>query len=153
MIIALNNKSNLDKYQFLSYQDQLGTIKGNSQIILCPTYLNINLFHKSNISLGAQNVSENDSGAFTGEISAKDLKKSGVEYCIVGHSERREYQNESNEEVFRKIEKLLENDITPILCVGETKEERENGEVEQVLTRELDIATRDLTDIQKERMM
>ena len=153
MIIVLNNKSNIDKYQFLDYQEIIGTLDTNSKIILCPTFLNINLCHLRRISLGSQNVSSHENGAFTGEVSAKDLKVSGVEYAIVGHSERRENQNETDEEIHEKILRLFEYDMIPILCIGETKEERERGEIEQVLTRELDIATRDLTDIQKSRML
>lgn len=153
MIIALNNKSNLDKYQFLDYQEKLGNIKTSSKIILCPTYLNVNLFHLTKVRLGAQNVSENDSGAYTGEISASDLKKAGVEYCLVGHSERREYQHESNEEVYKKIEKLLENDIIPILCVGETKEQRDNQQVEIIIKEELQRIMESLSEEQKNRII
>ena len=153
MIIALNNKSNLDKYQFLDYQEKLGTIKSDSQIILCPTHLNVNLFHNTNMDLGAQNVSENDSGAYTGEISAADLKKSGVKYCLVGHSERREYQNESNDRIYKKIEKLLENDIIPILCVGETKEQRDNHQVEMVLREELQSTIQFLSEEDQKRII
>ena len=106
MIIALNNKSNLDKYEFLDYQRKLSSLNTNSNIIVCPTLLNINLYNITKFSLGAQNVSMNDEGAYTGEVSAKDLKTSGVEYCIVGHSERRAYQKESDEEINEKIKKF-----------------------------------------------
>ena len=153
MIIVLNNKSNMDKYEFLDYQEKIGTLDTNSKIILCPTYLNINLCHLRRVSLGAQNVSPYEEGAFTGEVSAKELKASGVKYCIVGHSERREHQKETDEEIHEKIRRLLDNDMKPILCVGETKEERERGEVNQVLTKELEIATKDLTDREKARLI
>ena len=153
MIIALNNKSNLNKDEFLEYQQQLATLKTNSKIILCPTFLNINLMNLTKIYLGAQNVSCNDKGAYTGEISAKDLKESEVDYCIVGHSERRENQKESLEEIHNKIIKLLEADIVPILCIGETKEERDNHLVEKVLERELTSALEGLTDEQKRNII
>ena len=153
MIIALNNKSNLDKYEFLKYQEELGTIETNFKVIACPTLLNINLFVLSKVSLGAQNVSSRDEGAYTGEVSAKDLKSSGVEYCIVGHSERREYQKETNEEIHEKIVKLLENDIRPILCVGETKEEREQNKTNSIIKEELDIAIKDLTAEEKSKII
>ena len=149
MIIALNNKSNLDKEQFLAYQEKLSSITTNHQMILCPTNLNINLHHISNVELGAQNVNTKEDGAYTGEVSARQLKASGVKYCIVGHSERREYQKETNEEINQKIKELIANDITPILCVEETKEQRENNQVEEVLKEELVVGTEGLEANQK----
>ena len=79
------------------------------------------------ISVGAQNVSEFDMGAHTGEISAEMLKDAGVQYCIIGHSERREYNGETDEQIRYKLKKLLETGITPILCVGESAAQRERG--------------------------
>ena len=86
MIVILNNKSNLSKDEFLNYQEELKKIKSPYEIVLCPTYLNIGLFNIDNISLGSQNVSCNSDGAYTGEISARSLKKIGVSYSLVGHS-------------------------------------------------------------------
>ena len=137
MIVILNNKSNLSKDEFLNYQEELKKIKSPYEIVLCPTYLNIGLFNIDNISLGSQNVSCNSDGAYTGEISARSLKKIGVSYSLVGHSERRAYQKETNKEINEKIKRLLENDITPVLCVGETKEERENNQVEEVIRKQI----------------
>ncbi|MDE5704283.1 MAG: triose-phosphate isomerase, partial [Bacteroidales bacterium] len=77
--------------------------------------------------VGAQDVSEHGQGAYTGEISADMLRSMGVEYCIVGHSERRKYFHETDEQVARKVENLLKEDITPIVCVGESLEDREAG--------------------------
>jgi len=107
----------------------------------------------SNIKLGSQNVSASDNGAYTGEISASQLKSYQVEYAIVGHSERREYQRETNEEINKKIKQLYKNDITPILCIGETLEERKQNKVNEVLEEELTIATRDLTEEEKKRLI
>ena len=153
MIIALNNKSNLGKEDFLAYQEKMRNVKSDSQIIMCPTFLNINLFHLTNASLGAQNVSRTTPGAYTGEISAKDLKASGVEYTIIGHSERRQYQKESLEDIHEKLKMLLEQGITPILCIGETKEEREQNKVEEVLGRELETATDGLGEEEKKKII
>lgn len=138
MIIALNNKSNLEKNEFINYLSELKNIKTNDTLILCPTYLNIPLVN-IDILLGSQNVSNKDNGAYTGEISATQLKQFGVKYAIVGHSERREYQKETNEDIKEKINKLIENGITPILCIGESKEERENNTYKEVLKEELSI--------------
>ncbi len=153
MILVLNNKSNLTKYEFLTYQERLSTIKTHTKVVLCPNYLNISLFNLTKIELGAQNVSATDEGAYTGEVAAKELKENGVKYCIVGHSERREYQNETDELVFSKILELLKNDIIPILCIGETKEERESNKVEEVIRKELEYAVNRLDDSQKSRLV
>ena len=137
MIVVLNNKSNLEKQEFINYLNNLKNVKTNNTLILCPTYLNIPLV--DGILLGSQNVSKFDDGAYTGEISAKQLKSYGVKYSIVGHSERREYQKETNEDIKEKVIKLIENDITPILCIGESKEERQNNTYKEVLKEELSI--------------
>ena len=79
------------------------------------------------ISVGAQNVSEFDMGAHTGEISAEMLKDAGVQYCIIGHSERRQYNHETDEQIHTKLQKLLAVGITPILCVGESLAQRQQG--------------------------
>lgn len=147
MIVALNNKSNLEKDEFINYLNNLKRISTNSTLILCPTYLNIPLV--DGVLLGSQNVSKENNGAFTGEISAKQLKSYGVQYSIVGHSERREYQKETNEDIKEKIIKLQENDIIPILCIGESKIERENGTYKEVLKEELSI----LNDISKDNII
>ena len=139
MIIALNNKCNFKIEEFLTYQQELNKIVDNNLIVLCPTSLYLSVAKLDNIKLGAQNTSCTKEGAYTGEISATQLKSLNVEYCIVGHSERRKNQKESNEEIKEKITRLLEENITPILCVGETKEEREKKQVEQILKKELEI--------------
>lgn len=147
MIVALNNKSNLSKEDFISYLNNLKGISTNSTLILCPTYLNIPLV--DGILLGSQNVSKENDGAFTGEISAKQLKSYNVKYSIVGHSERREYQKETNEDIKEKIIKLQENGIIPIMCIGESKIERENGTYKEVLKEELSI----LNDLPKDNII
>ena len=153
MIIALNNKSNLEKEDFKKYLEELKTVETTETLILCPTFLNISMVSNSNIKLGSQNVSVSDNGAYTGEISASQLKSYQVEYAIVGHNERREYQRETNEEINKKIKQLFKNDITPILCIGETLEERKQNKVNRVLEEELTIATRDLTEEEKKRLI
>ena len=91
-------------------------------------------FAGTGIMLGAQNVHFAEEGAFTGEISVRQLEEIGVDFCIVGHSERRQYFGETNETVNRKLHKLFETDITPIMCVGEGLAEREAGQ-EQAIVR------------------
>ena len=153
MIIALNNKSNLNKKEFKDYYKKLLTIKTKMKLILCPTFLNIGLVYNDKILLGSQNVSKNDNGAFTGEISASQLHDYGVKYTIVGHSERREYQRETYEEINKKIRKLIDNNITPILCVGETLEERKSNQFKQVLDAELLSAIKGLDSKSKSKII
>jgi triosephosphate isomerase (TIM) len=92
----------------------------------------------SAIALGAQNVSEHKQGAYTGEVSASMLKEFGCRYVIVGHSERRQLFGESDSQVAAKFSATLDAGLTPILCVGETLEEREAGRTEEVVARQMD---------------
>jgi triosephosphate isomerase len=91
----------------------------------------------SGIALGSQDVSAHEQGAYTGEISAPMLKDFAVRYAIVGHSERRQYHGESDEQVAHKAQRALSAGITPIVCVGETLAEREAGKTEEVVKRQL----------------
>ncbi len=91
----------------------------------------------SRIELGAQDVSEHESGAFTGEVSAGMLREFETQYCLVGHSERRQYHGETDAMVAVKAQRALAAGITPIVCVGETLAEREAGETELVVKRQL----------------
>lgn len=91
----------------------------------------------SNVSLCSQNVHFEEKGAFTGEISPVMLKDLGVKYCIVGHSERRHVFGETDEMISKKVSKLLEHEITPVLCIGETKEQRDKGKTFDVLKEQL----------------
>jgi len=89
------------------------------------------------IKLAAQNMHWEDKGAYTGEISPLMLKEIGIDYCIIGHSERRQYFNETDETVNKKIEAALNHGIKPIICVGETLEQRDNNEEEQVVEKQV----------------
>ena len=86
-----------------------------------------------------------ESGAYTGEVSPNMLKSVGVEYVIIGHSERRAYFAETDETVNKKIKSALKNDLKPIVCVGETLEQRENGETEKIITTQVEKALKDIT--------
>ena len=112
------------------------------RIVICPNYLQLSKFSqnhlsKINFSMGAQNVSGNNSGAFTGEISVEHLKEfSEVSYCIVGHSERRS-AGETDAMIKAKVKQLLTKNITPIICIGESHEIQEKGETEKFLISQL----------------
>ncbi len=103
----------------------------------------------SKIKIGAQNVHWAKSGAYTGEISADMLKEYGVKYVIIGHSERRQYFGETNETVNNRTLLALENELTPIVCVGETLLERENGQTEKVLLKQLTEGLKGVEDVTK----
>ena len=102
-----------------------------------------------NLRIGAQNMHFEDSGAFTGEVSADRLKSIGVTYVIIGHSERRAMFNETDESVNKKLHKAFEKELTPILCVGESLEQRENGKVEAFIGNQLKL---DLAGLTKEQV-
>ena len=95
------------------------------------------LLASSAIELGAQDVSAHEAGAFTGELSGTMLKEFGVRYCLVGHSERRQYHFETDTLVALKAQRALASGMTPIVCVGETLDEREAGKTEEVVKRQL----------------
>ena len=103
----------------------------------------------SNIHLGAQNVHFADHGAFTGEISADMLLEAGVEYVIIGHSERRQYFGETDETVNKRTLTALEKGLKPIVCVGESLEERETGKTEEVLKGQIVNGLKGIEDITK----
>lgn len=110
-------------------------------IVICPPFTALaqvyNIIKDSFVLLGAQNMFYEDEGAYTGEISGKFLKTIGCEFVIIGHSERRKYFNETDTDVNKKIKKALNFGLTPIVCVGETLEEREKGETEVVIKKEI----------------
>ncbi|MCI7702302.1 MAG: triose-phosphate isomerase [Tenericutes bacterium] len=145
MIIALNNKSNLTKEEFLKYKEDIQKLNfKTSNVILIPSNIYLAAANIPNISLGSQNVSMYEMGPHTGEVSASQLKQLGVSYCLVGHSERRKEQHETNIEIRNKIKNLLNQGIIPILCIGETKEEKNTAHT--VIYQELQEALIGLTE-------
>jgi triosephosphate isomerase (TIM) len=114
--------------------------QGGVECALCPPYLEqvCGRLQGTQIACGAQNLSEHPQGAYTGEVSAAMLKEFGCRYVIVGHSERRQHYGESDARVAAKFAAAQAAGLTPILCVGETLEERESGRTEEVVARQLD---------------
>lgn len=122
--------------------DQLEDIElGDTQLIICPPFPYLEMAsdygNDSYFMVGAQNVSEHESGAYTGEISAGMLASMEMDFCIVGHSERRQYFNETDQQVAQKVNQLLKNDIRPIVCCGEVLEEREANQQFEVVKRQI----------------
>jgi triosephosphate isomerase len=110
-------------------------------VVICPPFTSLALAAKalkgSSVHLGAQNMADQDEGAYTGEISWKMLKSAGCEYVILGHSERRQYYGETNAKVNAKAKKALANGLLPIVCVGETLKEREDGVTKNVISTQV----------------
>ncbi len=121
-------------------------------VLICPPYTSLYLLNKElkdrKVLLGAQNMSYEDEGAYTGEISPLMLKDMDIEYVILGHSERRQFFSENDEIINKKIKKAIEHNLKPILCVGETLEERESGKDKEKVKNQI-IA--DLENIDKEK--
>ncbi len=121
-----------------SVVDNLSEVE-NTNIVFCPPFTGLsNLNIKPPFYLGAQNCYYKDSGAFTGEISLDMLLECGVNYIIVGHSERRNIFNEDNELISKKIKKIITAGINPILCIGETLDDRNNGKAYEVIEKQLE---------------
>ena len=125
----------------------------NDNIVICPSSLFISMYQNTNYKYGAQNVSKDKNGATTGEISASQLKSLNCVYCIVGHSERRQTQGETDADTNIKLERLLEENIIPILCIGETLEERESGKANEIVAREISGAFTNLDKDQIEKIV
>jgi triosephosphate isomerase (TIM) len=124
------------------------------EVVLCVPFTDLSVLsknlHGSLIQLGAQNVHWEESGAYTGEISGLMLKELGVRYVIVGHSERRQYFGETDETVNWRLKAAQKFGLTPILCVGETKQQRDAGETEALITSQIE---KDLVGIDQDNLV
>jgi triosephosphate isomerase len=157
LIIAGNWKMNKTVAEALDLvrglKIELANVK-EVDIVVCPPYTALGEVSKaildSNIRLGAQNMSEHNVGAFTGEIAAVMLKEFSVRYVILGHSERRQYQKESDSLIAKKAAAVHAASLKPIVCVGETLAEREGGQTEKVLQTQV---SGSLTGLSKDQMV
>ena len=155
-VIAGNWKMNMLPNETIQFIEDLAPLVKDTEheVILCVPYTD--LFYalltaqNTNIKIGAQNMHFAESGAYTGEVSGKMLKSINVEYVIIGHSERRQYFNETDETVNKKVKAAFENGLKPIVCVGETLEQREAGKVEEIITNQTKLALEGLTNEQVE---
>lgn len=157
-LIAGNWKMNKTVSEAVKLVEELKPLvkEAEAEVVVCPTFvcLNeaVNAAKESNISVGAQNMHYKDSGAYTGEISPVFLKDMKVEYVILGHSERRQYFKEDDSEINKKVIAALDHGLKPILCVGETLEQREAGKAFHVIAIQLkgclaDLESRNLDDL------
>jgi triosephosphate isomerase len=147
-IVAGNWKMNLDYQTGVSlFSEIVNMVKdeviGQQEVVVCSPAIHLyslgQLAHSAtNVSIGAQNIYQAESGAFTGEISASQVKSVGADYVILGHSERRAYFGETDEVLAEKVNVALKNQLTPIFCIGETKEERESGQFFDIIKSQLE---------------
>lgn len=147
-IVAGNWKMNNDYEEGLSLFSEIvnmvhDEVTGKQQVVVCSPFIHLHSLVQlakgySKISVGAQNAHQAESGAYTGEISAKMVHSTGAEYVILGHSERRQYFGETNELLAKKVDTALKNSLKPIFCIGETLQEREAKQHFDVIKKQLE---------------
>ena len=147
-IVAGNWKMNLDYNEGLSLFSEVANmvkdeVTGNQQVVVCSPFIHLYSLAQlakghSHVAIGAQNAHQAESGAYTGEISAKMIKSVGAQYVILGHSERRHYFGETNELLAAKVDTVLKHGLKPIFCIGETLEEREADKHFDVIKTQLE---------------
>ena len=145
IIIAGNwkmHKTQAESLEFVqSFKPAVEDSPENREIVLCVPFTSLTAMsknlHGSRVRLGAQNMHWEDKGAYTGEIAGDMLTEIGINYVIIGHSERRQYFGETDETVNRRVLAVQKHGMTPILCVGETKQQRDGGETENIIINQL----------------
>lgn len=139
LIVAANWKMNMTICEGIKFLETFGTMDGN--VLIFPSYITLAAlaleFRKKNIFYGPQNFHYEDKGAYTGEISIPMIQELGCDYLLVGHSERRKYYNETDENIRRKIQKGIHSDLKVLLCIGENLKERKDSEWKKVLEKQL----------------
>ena len=152
-IIAGNWKMNKDLNETVDLMKELiPLVKGAKvDVVFCPSYLSlqkaVEMAKDSNVSIGAQNMHYEKEGAFTGEVAGEMIKVIGVDYVILGHSERRQYYNETDETVNKKALKALALGLKPIVCCGETLKERESGKAKERVVSQVENSLKNIDQI------
>lgn len=146
------NKTASEASEFI--KELTESVKGaKNDVLICVPFTNletaVRLTEGTNVKVGAQNMDYHDSGAYTGEVSADMLLDAGVKYVVIGHSERREYYNETDKTVNLKVLKALEKGITPVLCCGESLEQREGGITFDWVRMQIKLALAGVDDVTK----
>jgi len=152
-LVAGNWKMNMNVADSLSLVgsiiSKISEVNSDTDIILFPPFTSLyavtEKFPSSNFSIGAQNIHHKDEGAFTGEISADMVVSCGCKYVLIGHSERRQYFFEDDYLINLKLKKALKANLKPVLCVGESLEQRENGSYEKVVDNQVTLCLRDVS--------
>ena len=158
-IVAGNWKMNKTPSEAGALVDELiPLVKSDDvDVVFCVPAINIipvgEKIKGTNVALGAQNMYYEESGAYTGEIAPSMLEEAGVKYVIIGHSERRDYFGETNEDVNKKVLKALEHGITPIMCCGESLEQREQGVTMDFIRQQVKVGLQNVTSEQAKTMV
>lgn len=143
-IVVANLKMNLTVTQISNYLEDIKEVMNSKKVVICPTSIYLPYFLKNKYSVGIQNIAATEEGAFTGEVSASQVSSMGIKYAIVGHSERRQLFNETDTIINKKVLLGIKNKLTIILCIGETKEEKDMLKTDKILKRQLINALRDI---------
>ncbi|AOR24417.1 triose-phosphate isomerase [Clostridium taeniosporum] len=158
-IIAGNWKMNKTVDEAVKVVEELKPLVKDAtcDVVVCPTFVCLDAVKKavagSNIKVAAQNMHFEESGAFTGEVAPGMLEAMGIEYVVLGHSERREYFNETDEAINKKVKAAFAHNITPIVCCGETLEQRESGVTDNFIACQIKVDIAGLTKDQAEKVV
>lgn len=158
-IIAGNWKMFKNRDETKTFLESFKSLVADAQVdvLICPPFTSletaVEVCKGSNVQIGAQNIHWEDEGAFTGEIAPPMLQALGVTHCIIGHSERRQYFGETDEDVNKKVKAALNHNLTPLVCVGETLEERKKGISKDVCRRQVEGALAGLDKAQGEKLV
>ena len=158
IVIAGNWKMHKNQAESLAFvqafKAEIENTDENREIVLCAPFTSLTVMsknlHGSRIKLGAQNIHWEEQGAYTGEIAGPMLEEIGVSYVIIGHSERRQYFGETDETVNLRLKAAQKYGLQPILCVGETKEQRDRGETENIIINQI---KKDLVDVAQDNLV
>jgi triosephosphate isomerase len=160
-VIAGNWKMNKDIHEtaslLTSLKERLSDFKEEVAVVVCPPFTSLVVAHTllqgTALKLGAQDMSPHDRGAYTGEVSASMLTAAGCRYVILGHSERRQYFKETDELINAKVKKALASGLTPIVCVGETLEEREKNLTDTIISVQVKGVLRELGEAEVAKLI
>ena len=160
VVIAANWKMNMAPSMVKPYAESLKALIGQTRwcdIVVCPSFVTIpaaiKAFRGGRVSIGAQDMSAYDAGAYTGEVSARQLTEVGARYVIIGHSERRTRYGEDDLTVNKKVIQALGSNLRPIICVGESLQQREAGIAEDIVTLQVKSALTGIEDAQMRRII
>ena len=160
VVIAANWKMNMSPSQVKPFAESLKSLVGQSRwcdIVICPSFVTIpaaaKAFRGARVSLGAQDMSAFETGAYTGEVSARQLSEVGARYVIIGHSERRSRYGEDDFTVNKKVTAALGANLRPIICVGESLQQREAGITGDIVTLQVKAALDGVPDAQMRRIV
>ena len=146
-LVVGNMKMNMILDDIIPYLKKANSEITSENVVICPSNIYIPYFLKQKYKVGIQNIFHEDQGAYTGEVSASQASSMGIEYVIIGHSERRQLMNEKEHEINKKVIEALKHHMKVILCIGETKEEKDLLRTTIVLKKQLHFALKGIKDL------